>query len=58
MQFRLRFLQIDQNHPEFILYPVMLTPQRFNYFSKAGNDHLINVLVKRDVRLQKETIIK
>jgi hypothetical protein len=54
MQFRLGFLQIDQNSPEFIKYPVMLTPQRFNYFSKAGgNDNLINILVKRDIRHQK-----
>ena len=58
MQFRLRFLQIDQNSPEFIKHPVMLTPQRFNYFSQAGNDHLINILMKRDIRLQRQTVIK
>ena len=58
IQFRLRFLQVDQNSPEFIKHPVMLTPQRFNYFNKMGDDHLINILMKRDVRLQSQTIIK
>ena len=61
-QARIRFFQIDQNHPHLMAYPVILSPQRFKQYIEKDKDkedkYIFNSLMRVDTKVKNSTIIK